>query len=139
MMVDIYVGERRDQIKLAMEREPDLTASGFICERDERYRRRRNVMLTEKYVEQFDRAYWWLNHQCRNKHINVGAGNSDFLKNAAIRFFKKLNAPDPYISNGMMIAPAIVLQFQYRRTWWASPSIFLNISKNLDLGELRYG
>lgn len=110
-------------LEQVLDKEPDLGFSGFkepffTPEGD------REDMLTERAHHQFERAVQWLIRQPRTKNVNPRAGTSYRLKHIAEA---DMNG---YISNGMFIAAAIALGFEYERnekTEIGGKNVWINI------------
>ena len=106
-----------EAVTRAIELFPELTDFGFGTfderrltreQRAEKFRLDREAMFEPRSIEQFQRAYEWLNQQPRTKNINQDAGTSYGLKHVAERSVG-------YVTNGMFIAAGIAAGFKVQR------------------------
>lgn len=125
-----------EAINRAITLHPELTAFGFGAyeqyvldgfspeDRKAAFQCSRAAMFEPMSLEDFRRAYGWLNRQKRTLHVNEKVGTSYGLKHLAE---KEIG----YVSNGIFIAAALACGFKIKRDidrGHPSPNAFLNIS-----------
>jgi len=132
-------------LKKAVEIEPDLVYEGLhspfyrkrLSEKEQHrdFEESRNLLL--QATDQFDRACQWLSMQKRTKNINKKALSSYGLKHCVEGWSRDRSVLNPYVANGVLIAAAIHLGFQYEQLDELNPNVYLNISKRLIERPLR--
>jgi hypothetical protein len=113
-------------IRHVLKNEPNLTKAGFKDDlSSELFIKERKSMLDEESVDEFLRAVSFL--ACVNKTKAIGKRqNSYSLKHEAEKN-RSREFGNPYVSNGMMIAAAIHLGFEYCRVPYAPINAYFNI------------
>ena len=131
-------------VRKAMERIPNLTERGLDSampttyderqmthvERVAAFKERRDITLNDWAMDQFELALIYLDIQ--EQRLTINRQYSSYgLKHRAENLSRMQNRYThlgDYVSNGMLIAAAIVRGFDYRPTSFGSPNAYFNIS-----------